>query len=58
MWDAPMSELPVLGATEEWVFANTTVNAHPIHLHLVQFQLVQRENFDALAYTTAWNAQR
>jgi FtsP/CotA-like multicopper oxidase with cupredoxin domain len=26
-----------------WEFLNTTVDAHPIHIHLVQFQLVNRQ---------------
>ena len=56
MWDAPISEQPELGTTEEWIFVNTSLNAHPIHLHLVQFQLVQRETFDPTTYMKAWKA--
>ena len=56
MWDAPISEQPELGTTEEWILANTTMNAHPIHIHLVQFQLVQRQTFDGPTYTAAWLA--
>jgi spore coat protein A len=54
MWDAPISEQPELGATEDWIIVNPTMNPHPIHLHLVQFQLVQRETFDSQTYTEAW----
>ena len=30
------------------------MNPHPIHLHLIQFQLVQRETFDSTSYVEAW----
>jgi spore coat protein A, manganese oxidase len=36
---------------ERWDFVNTTGDAHPIHLHLVQFQVLQRQAFDAAGYT-------
>lgn len=42
-----VTELPVEGTTELWQIINTTEDAHPIHLHLVQFQLVSRQLFDA-----------
>ena len=32
------------------------MDPHPIHLHLIQFQLVQRETFDATAYMDEWTA--
>lgn len=35
---------------EVWEFANTTADAHPIHLHLVQFQVLNRQPYDADAY--------
>ena len=53
-WDAPISEWPVAGTTEEWVIANPTADTHPIHLHLVQFQLVYRQRFRASAYLDDW----
>jgi spore coat protein A, manganese oxidase len=55
-WDAPVSEKPELGTTEEWIIVNPTMNSHPIHLHLVQFQLVQRQTLDSTRYLDAWNA--
>ena len=39
-----------------WEFINLTADAHPIHLHLTQFQLVDRQAFDVKAYTAAYNA--
>ena len=38
------------GATEVWQIANTTGDTHPIHLHLVNFQLLSRQPFDTNAY--------
>jgi len=52
----PVSELPVLGTTEEWTIVDTTMDTHPIHTHLVQFQLVSRQKFDSDAYTADWIA--
>jgi spore coat protein A len=40
------SEVPQEGTTEVWEIANTTADAHPIHLHLVQFQILSRQVFD------------
>jgi len=53
-WDAPVTEMPVLGSTEDWVIVNPSSSEHPIHLHLVQFQLLQRQSFDSDAYMKAW----
>jgi spore coat protein A, manganese oxidase len=55
-WDAPISENPELGSTEDWVIVNPTMNSHPIHLHLVQFQLVQRQRLASTDYLNDWNA--
>ncbi|MFD0508252.1 multicopper oxidase domain-containing protein [Streptomyces chiangmaiensis] len=41
-WDDPVTENPALGATEIWEIHNFTVDAHPIHIHEVQFQIVDR----------------
>jgi spore coat protein A len=49
-WMDPISETPSLGATELWEIYNTTVDAHPIHLHQVQFQVVNRQGFDVPKY--------
>ncbi len=48
------SELPKEGETEIWEIINTTADAHPIHLHLVQFQLINRQSFDARKYMGAY----
>jgi spore coat protein A, manganese oxidase len=49
-WDMPVTENPALDTTEIWEFVNTTEDSHPIHLHLVRFQLLDRRNFNALTY--------
>jgi FtsP/CotA-like multicopper oxidase with cupredoxin domain len=56
MWDAPVSEIPKNNTTENWYFANISADAHPMHLHLVQFQLVSRQDFDAARYKADWLA--
>ena len=45
-----VTENPKEGATELVTIINTTVDAHPMHFHLVQFQLVSRQEFDAETY--------
>jgi spore coat protein A len=50
-WHDPVSEKPVLGATEIWEFVNPTDDTHPIHLHLVRFQILDRRAIDVPAYT-------
>ena len=55
-WMSSTTEEPRVGDTEDWVIPNLTADTHPIHLHLVQFQLVSRQKFDAAKYTTDWFA--
>ncbi|MES2220892.1 MAG: multicopper oxidase domain-containing protein, partial [Acidobacteriota bacterium] len=38
-YDDPVTESPKLGSVETWRFINATDDAHPMHLHLVQFQV-------------------
>jgi len=42
-WGASISEAPVVGDTEIWELYNFTADAHPIHVHLVQFEIVDRQ---------------
>jgi spore coat protein A, manganese oxidase len=35
---------------EIWNLMNVTDDVHPIHLHLVRFQILDRRRFDAFAY--------
>src|SRR2546421_3426681 len=44
-WMAAVTENPRRGATEVWEFRNFTEDAHPIHVHQVQFQVLDRRPF-------------
>jgi spore coat protein A, manganese oxidase len=50
-------ERPTAGTVEQWNLINTTGDTHPIHLHLVQFQVLDRQKLDAGKYLAAVNAQ-
>lgn len=45
-----ITELPVVGATEIWEIINLTEDAHPVHIHLGQFQLINRQLLDEEGY--------
>lgn len=49
-YDMPVTEKPALNSTEIWTLVNMTNEPHPIHLHLVCFQVLDRRPFDAEAY--------
>jgi spore coat protein A len=49
-WKMPVTENPVLDSTEIWSLINTTDDSHPIHLHLVRFQILDRRSFDVSNY--------
>ena len=42
-WADAVSENPEVGATEMWEFFNLTADAHPMHIHEVAFEVVNRE---------------
>jgi FtsP/CotA-like multicopper oxidase with cupredoxin domain len=44
-WFQPETETPGLGTTEIWEIYNFTADAHPIHLHLVNFEILDRQDF-------------
>jgi len=48
LWSDSIAQNPGLGDTETWELWNWSADAHPIHLHLVKFKLVNRELFDAV----------
>ena len=45
-WEDPISENPAVGATEVWEIHNFTADAHPIHIHEVQFSVVDRQSLE------------
>ena len=52
-FDAATTETPKVGTVEDWVFVNMTGDTHPMHMHLVTFQVVGRTPFDVAAYEEA-----
>jgi spore coat protein A len=46
----PVTETPRAGTIEDWVWVNMTPDTHPMHVHLVTFQVVGRTPFDVNAY--------
>ena len=40
-----VTEIPQVGSTEIWEIVNLTPDAHPIHIHLIQFQVLNRQAF-------------
>jgi len=55
-WAAPISEKPTVGSTEDWIIINPTADTHPIHLHLVQFEVISRQSFQVNKYMKDWIA--
>jgi len=57
-----MTETPRVGSTELWEIINLTMDAHPMHTHLVQFQVLNRESYqsglptDQMSYPADWAA--
>ncbi|MDW7772298.1 MAG: multicopper oxidase domain-containing protein [Desulfobulbaceae bacterium] len=43
-WHSPPTETPGLDTTEVWEVYNFTADAHPIHLHLVHFEILGRSS--------------
>lgn len=49
-WNMPITEKPVLNSTEIWSFMNPSDDPHPIHLHLVRFQILDRRRYEPWLY--------
>ncbi len=52
----PVTDFVKAGTTETWQWINLTGDAHPMHTHLVSFQVLNRQKFDVNAYTADWDA--
>jgi spore coat protein A, manganese oxidase len=46
-WDDPITENPAVGSTEVWELHNFTEDAHPIHIHEILFEVMNRENIES-----------
>jgi len=51
-WHSPTTENPALDMTEEWEIWNVTGDAHPVHLHLVHFEILGRQEIKWDTHTT------
>ncbi len=59
----PATEYPLVGSTEEWDIIHTAdpnfddqdKNFHQIHIHLLEFQVLNRQPFNADAYRARWH---
>jgi spore coat protein A len=49
---------PLANAVEDWLLVNTTADTHPIHLHLVTFEVKDRRPFNVAAYTPGTPADK
>jgi spore coat protein A, manganese oxidase len=49
-WGEPVTEIVKLDSTEIWSLINLTEDTHPIHLHLVRFQILDRQSFSTYEY--------
>jgi FtsP/CotA-like multicopper oxidase with cupredoxin domain len=45
-WEDPVTENPEVGGSETWEISNFTADAHPIHIHEVFFEVVNRQRLD------------
>jgi spore coat protein A len=50
----PIRDRVPAGAIEIWEYVNTTPDAHPMHMHLVQFQVLDRQSFDVSRLAKKW----
>ncbi|MGR9108078.1 MAG: multicopper oxidase family protein [Gammaproteobacteria bacterium] len=44
LWRDQVTENPAIGATEVWELYNATGDAHPIHIHEIVFEVVNRQD--------------
>lgn len=59
---SPPTELPLIGSTEQWELVNTNeaedddpdFGNHQIHIHLLEFQIVNRQEFDVPRFLQDW----
>ncbi|HEV8650205.1 MAG TPA: multicopper oxidase domain-containing protein [Actinomycetes bacterium] len=53
-WADPITENVRVGAVEEWAMHNFTEDAHPIHIHEIQFEVVNRQPFGGTPFGPEW----
>jgi len=52
---SPTTEYPLIGSTEEWDVVNGGGSFHQIHIHLIEFQLINRQAIDLDGYMKQWH---
>ena len=52
MWTDPITINTELGSVEVWNIINSGAGTHPIHVHLVQFQILNRQPINVQEYTS------
>jgi spore coat protein A len=57
-WRDEVTEKPELDSVEIWSLMNLTEDTHPIHLHLVRFQVLDRQKFDADEFKTSGHLEK
>jgi spore coat protein A, manganese oxidase len=55
-FEKDITEVPKVGTTEAWYLQNLTEDAHPIHIHLVEFQLEDRQEIDVERFKAYWES--
>ena len=54
-WDGSIAATPKVGTTEKWILrTNGGGWFHPVHIHLVDFQILRRNGQPALPYEKGW----
>jgi FtsP/CotA-like multicopper oxidase with cupredoxin domain len=54
--EGTLDEKPRVGSTEIWEIVNISADSHPIHLHLVDFQVLSRQALQTSKYISAYDA--
>jgi FtsP/CotA-like multicopper oxidase with cupredoxin domain len=56
-FDNDITEIPRVATTEAWYFQNLSEDAHPMHVHLVEFQLENRQDIDVDRFRAYWESK-
>nr|WP_062330585.1 multicopper oxidase domain-containing protein [Herbidospora sakaeratensis] len=56
LFDDPVEDFPKAGTTEIWEYVNLSGDGHAMHVHLVQFHLLDRQRLDTTGYRAAYDA--
>lgn len=52
---SPTTEFPLVGSTEDWNVVNLGGGPHLVHIHLIEFQLLDRQAINTAAYLQKWH---